>query len=309
MMRLIYTDEAGTSAKEPVCVVAAVIVDGDKQWRPLESEMRRIIEERVPEKIRPKFVLHATEIFSGGKQVNRDDWPFEERLDFLKEILCLPIVHDIPIAVGIEFKRDWSELIDFDSIKMLDTKPMNSNKWSHLMAFNTCMEKADLFLRKYLDGTEIGSVIAEDVPEMKRMIGEFGLMHRNPTFHHTLPANLQRLNQAQAQLGRELEDYTYRIDHIVDVPHFVKKGRAPILQLADVCAFAFRRCLSRKNHGNDLVLALLGPEQGGALIRDPVWFSIAGSGLFNTLAYWSEEQKREAIAAKERLSIEAVFGT
>ena len=180
-MRLIYTDEAGTAANEPVCVVAAVIVEGDKQWRPLESEMRRIIEERVPKKIQPKFVLHATEIFSGRKKIDRDDWPLDERLDFLKEILCLPIVHDVPIAVGIEFKRDWSDVVDFNSIKMLDSKPMNSNKFSHLMAFNTCMEKADLFLRKYLRGAEIGSVIAEDLPEMKRIIGEFGLMHRDPT--------------------------------------------------------------------------------------------------------------------------------
>ena len=55
LVRLIYTDEAGTSAREPVCFVAAVIVHGDKQLRTLADEIARIVSERVPPEILKKF--------------------------------------------------------------------------------------------------------------------------------------------------------------------------------------------------------------------------------------------------------------
>lgn len=303
LVRLIYTDEAGTSAKEPVCVVVAIIVHGDHQWRPLEADMRRIVAERVPEHIKDNFVFHATEVFSGGKRVKRHEWAFEERLDFLKEILCLPLVHDVPIAVGIEFKKDWSSDIDLSSMKLPNTRPLTSNQFSHLMAFNTCMERADLFLRKYLGGAEIGSVIAEDLPEMKKFLSAYGLMHREPGGQFTMAAAHLRPEKWQEALEINPEPIDYRIDHIVDVPHFVSKGKAPLLQIADACAFAFRHCLSKNDHGDDLVMAMLGPNQGRAFVNDPVWFSICGSGLFNTSAYWSEEHRQEY--AERRIALMA----
>lgn len=305
LVRLIYTDEAGTSAKEPVCVVAAVVVHGDTQWRPLEAEMRRIIADKVPENLRDNFVFHATDVFSGSKEIKRDEWAFEDRLDFLKEVLCLPLVHDVPIAVGIEFKKEWSE-IDFASLRFPNSKPLTPNQFSHLMAFNTCMERADLFLRKYLGGAEIGSVIAEDLPEMKRFLTAFGLIHRERESQFSMGSEYFRPEKWQEKLGIKPEPVEYRIDHIVDVPHFVSKGKAPLLQLADACAFAFRHCLSKKDHGDDLVLAMLGPDQGANFVNDPVWFSIAGSGLFNTRAYWTEEQNREAREMNARLFLQSL---
>ena len=304
LVRLIYTDEAGTSAKEAVCVVAAVIIHADHQWRPLESEMRRIIAERVPAHLQTSFAFHATEVFSGGKRIKRDEWLFEDRLDFLKEVLCLPLVHDVPISVGIEFKTDWSKFIDLESMKLPGSRPLNSNQFCHLKAFNACMERADLFLRKYLSGAEIGAVIAEDLSEMKKFLAQFGLMHREPRGQLTMTAEYLRQEKWQEEMGIAPEAVELRIDHIVDVPHFVSKGKAPLLQLADACAFAFRRCLSKKDHGDDLVMAMLGPEQGPAFVNDPVWFSVSGAGLFNTSAYWTEshrhdvEKKRLALIAK-----------
>lgn len=308
LVRLIYTDEAGTSAKEPVCVVAAIIVHGDQQWRPLEAEMRRIIAERVPAHLQAKFVFHATEVFSGGKHIKRDEWAFEERLDFLKEILCLPLVHDVPISVGMEFKIDWSAVIDLPSIKLPGSKALNSNQFSHLMAFNLCMERADLFLRKYLNGAEIGSIIAEDLPEMKRFLSAFGLMHREPGGQLSVAAEYFRPEKWQEELGETPSSVDYRIDHIVDVPHFVSKGKAPLLQLADACAFAFRHCLSKKDHGDDLVMAMLGPDQGPKFVNEPAWFSVAGSGLFNTSAYWSEDQKEEMAGKRLALMVNSLLG-
>ena len=307
LVRLIYTDEAGTSAKEPVCVVASIVVHGDNQWYPLQSEIKRIIAERVPISLQENFHFHTTEIFSGGKRINRDEWSFDDRLDFIKEILCLPLVHDVPIAVGIEFKRDWGELIE-----KFRQKPkfrfLDSNKFSHLMAFNACMERSDFFLRKYLGGKEIGAVVAEDVPEMKELITAAGLFPKESPEPITVPAELLRWERWQEILGEAPEPHILKIEHIVDVPHFVKKGKAPLLQLADACAFAFRRCLSKKSHGDDLVCAMLGPHHGPTFVNEPTWFSVCGSGLFNTDAYWSEEQRQKAIRTRSKLLQKAARG-
>jgi hypothetical protein len=101
LVRLIYVDEAGTSPAEPVRVVASVIVDGDSQWKLLTDELNRIVEEYVPEPVRKGFVVHAKEIFGGGRQVDRSVWGFDDRLRFLKLVLGLPAAFNVPIAVGI----------------------------------------------------------------------------------------------------------------------------------------------------------------------------------------------------------------
>lgn len=289
-MRFIYTDEAGTSEREPVCVVATVIVHADNQWRNLQKEIARVVQERVPANIQENFVIHATEIFSGGKTVKRDEWEFEDRLDFLKEILCIPFIHNVPISVGVEFK-DQPHLDD-EKFRSIGLGP---NKLAHLRAFNTAMERADLFLRKYLKGAEVGTVVAEDLPEMKQVLSNYGLIHREAKV--TLESHHLRPDRWQERLGIAPEPVTYQIEHIVDVPHFVKKGKAPLLQLADVCAFAFRHYLSGKAHGADLVLAMLGPNAGSQVINDKVWLSGSSSGLFNTETYWDEKQRARAMAA------------
>lgn len=293
LVRLIYTDEAGTSAHEPVCVVATVIVHGDDQWRVLQSEMQRIVKEKVPVALQEGFVIHATEIFSGGKKINRDEWKFEDRLDFLKEIVCLPFIHDVPISVGIEFKGEvHAELAGRAANAPKKSQRLTANAWAHLMAFNTAMERADLFLRKYLDGKEIGTVVCEDVDRMREALKKAGLSFRDT--HLDSGPDGHRPNRLQRQLGISPDSITYQIDHIIDVPNFVIKGKAPLLQLADACAFSFRHCLSRRPHGDDLVLAMLGPHQGASFIADKVWFEGASSGLFNTHSYWNEEQRVKA---------------
>lgn len=47
LVRFIYTDEAGTSANEPVTVVVALVVDADTQWMPAFQRISALLE-RVP---------------------------------------------------------------------------------------------------------------------------------------------------------------------------------------------------------------------------------------------------------------------
>lgn len=291
-MRLIYTDEAGTSHREPCCVVASVIVEGDNQYRHLVAEINRVISERVPVPLQAGFHIHATEIYSGGKRIPRDAWPFDERLDFLKEVACLPFVHDAPIAFGVEHKCGKHEAAISAQYPTLIGKKLTqaANSLAHLSAFESAMERSDSFLRKYLSGKEQGLVIAEDVDSMRAVLLKAGLHLRDESY--TLPASSFRPDGFQSAFFIPVQGHEYRIDHIIDVPNFVKKGQAPMLQLADVCAFSFRRCLSKLPHGDELVLAMLGPYEGPRFVGDQVWFEGAGSGLFNTETYWNEEQRR-----------------
>lgn len=296
-MRFIYSDEAGTGPAEPACVVVGVIVHADEELRHLVAELDRITAHHVPANIADKFHIHGKEIFNGGKLIKREEWPLDDRLDFMKEILCLPLANDIPIAVGVAHKGiDWKRDIG------KYTNGLSNNQFDHWMAFTQCMERADYFLRKFLNGAEVGAIVAEDIPEMRSFLSQVGLIRRE-IFLPPIPTIQSRIDKA---LGRQPHPLDGRIEHIVDVPHFVKKGGAPLIQIADVCAFAFRRQLFRQPHGDDLIYAMLGPQSGREFIEDEAWYSGLSGGLFNTAKYMTHADKmksaRDLFSARQNMA-------
>jgi hypothetical protein len=59
-MRLIYTDEAATTAGEPVSVVAAFIVNPDVHWFPVMRRLRGIWDQHIPSEYRRQNRHHLT---------------------------------------------------------------------------------------------------------------------------------------------------------------------------------------------------------------------------------------------------------
>ena len=286
MARFIYTDEAGTSAPEQVRVVVSVIVDGDTQLRDVATSLSNLVKSYVPAELQNEFIFHAKDIFNGGKKIDRNVWPFDGRLRFLKDVLNLPLKHQLPIGLGVVFKGTYDTLPE-----QLRPKGLSPAQYEHCSAFSTCMERSDLFLRKYLKGEEVGTVIAEDVPEIRKFISKIGMTFKaNPV---TLESKHMRESNWETVTKNQPRSHTYEIKNIVDVPHFVNKRGAPLLQVADACAFAFRRCLAKQPIGNDLVSAMLGDDAGANFVSDPSWFELTSSGLFNTQSYWSPEQLLE----------------
>jgi hypothetical protein len=43
VVRIVYMDESGTSAKEEIALFSAVMVDADKQWKAVEKYLTRLI--------------------------------------------------------------------------------------------------------------------------------------------------------------------------------------------------------------------------------------------------------------------------
>jgi hypothetical protein len=108
-MRLVYMDEAGISASEPIATVAGVIVDGDRQWKRLQAFIEDLIKEYVPAERRENFVFHAKHIFHGTKFFHRTRWPLGKRLALLKRILSIPAMFSVPVAFGYYKKvTTWS---------------------------------------------------------------------------------------------------------------------------------------------------------------------------------------------------------
>jgi hypothetical protein len=63
LSRHIYLDESGTDIHSSVAIVAAVIVDTDAQWKPVEKYIHGLIEEFVPPEIQDGFLFHANDLF------------------------------------------------------------------------------------------------------------------------------------------------------------------------------------------------------------------------------------------------------
>lgn len=97
ILRILYVDESGHSAKEPVALVAGLILNPDRQWRVL-AERLDALRELVPEEFRDGFVFHANILFNGGKY--RERWNREDSRSLLKKILAIPREMKIPIVLG-----------------------------------------------------------------------------------------------------------------------------------------------------------------------------------------------------------------
>lgn len=66
-LRYIYIDEAGTSAKEPVTVVAGVIVDADTQYVAAEQKVASLLETVPAQHRNAAFPPHAKAIFQARR--------------------------------------------------------------------------------------------------------------------------------------------------------------------------------------------------------------------------------------------------
>lgn len=225
-MRLIYIDEAGTSRHEPVSVVTGIILDADSRWDLVAAAIDEIRREFVPVSEQPGYVFHATDLFGGGKKF--EGWSDHARWKALERIVEIPQALKLAVAIGYTRRskdvslRGWKKQLEVE----------------HLHAFALCLVGAAEFMQKRAPG-ETAVVVAEDNQEMRSRL-------RN------LPAKL-RDSATPKSLSRGMS-----FDSIKDVVHFCSKQGAPILQIADACAFTFRRHVASLKHGDHFFKKLTG---------------------------------------------------
>ena len=239
-VRFIFVDESGNSSKEPVTVVAAVILHGDAQWRPVVDKLNDIKNRMVPSQIRDGFIFHAVDLFSGtalGKEQR------QHSLDILEAVLRIPEECGLSISFGFCRKLDAAMLNGIDPEVLKNSG--NRVIIQHVMAFMASMSKTDNFIASYCPG-EVGTVIAEDNQPMRKALKLVPSLINKGSYAALYPP----------------------MRSIVGTVNYAAKDEEPILQLADACAWTVRRAMSGFGGAERFVAALCAEEGLGAIKND-----------------------------------------
>ena len=262
-MKFIYVDEAGTSDKEPVTIVAAITVDADSQWRAAEAEIRKMFLQ-IPQQYSDGFVFHAKSIW-GDKRL-RDGWNLDERVKFLTGMMELP--RKLNMAVSFCMVRRAAEQI----ANM--PRDLSHAQLQHAMAFAQCIASADHQIAVSGPKNEVATVVAEDVHDMrdflKRVVNG---VKRNPIL---LQEQHLRLTLKEILSGQTSQNRQVAVSKVIDEVHFVAKAGAPLLQLADACAFGLRRYFAEQTRGEEFANAILGRTLNLADWSGPCSFATFG---------------------------------
>jgi hypothetical protein len=243
-LRYVYVDEAGTSAREPVSVVVGIIIDADRHWQAAHDRVQELIEDFVPAERRKDFIFHAKPIWGDDKI--RANWPFEDRMQLLHGMMRVPRELDLAFSMGV-VRRDPNRFDGFPDKGARLLERVSISQFEHCLAFGLCLQEADRYIRTYAAPRELGTVVAEDVPEIAKFLRLAIPIHRdNPQ----LLSDAQiRPTAAERETGVIDQNREFRITKLVDTVHFVEKKNAPLLQIADAIAFGMRRWLAGQSEG------------------------------------------------------------
>lgn len=278
-VRYVFIDEAGISANEPVRIVAGIIVHADKQCAPTEAAVNDALQ-LIPEHHRAACpVFTAKKIW--GDETLRENWSLEDRKQLLCAMMSIPRRLNLPIALGACLRTTEMppELLKSRGITLVQAQ--------HGIAFQECVARADSWINKYARHNEVATVIAEDVPESKRLLRR---MTKHLLAGYTIPQQDIQLTQPLPHPLLTLDEFRKRKISRIRLPiHFVEKQDEPLLQVADACAFGFRRFLSEQPHGLDFVEAILGARKSIADFPIEEWsggiFANSSSGFTEKVSF------------------------
>jgi Protein of unknown function (DUF3800) len=228
IVRRAYVDEAGMSANEPFMVVAGVIVDPDKQWRAIHDELDDI-RSMLPENIRQDFVFHAKELYNGGKNLPRHEWPLERKLPMINRLLEIPRKFSLPICLGYVEKSKFP-------LTPLERTP--SAQELLVGAYAVCFAQASIRVEMWMRQNapdEVADIVAEDLDLVRAAVKEAQTEYRH--------------KDAKKRLG--VDERYFPFTTIIDAPTFQIKTEASLLQVADMCAYTIRRFLGDLPHSRE----------------------------------------------------------
>lgn len=213
-MRLVYFDEAGIGplSQEPICVVAAVLIDGDEQWRILEMHIRSIINRLVPSTQPATFEFHAKALFSGDK--HNKNWTKDIRWEILRKFLITFHQFQLPIV--------WGGCDRAEATKRLHGLfPVKDDQIPRMFAFMACLIEAERWFRKNKPD-EVGFCLSDET--------DFKLADYMRDFVH-------RHHNRQMIPGMSIT----RLDHLIEGISFRRSHKSFGVQLSDSCNFLIKR--------------------------------------------------------------------
>lgn len=237
-MVVIYMDEAGISGSghETVGVVGALLVHSDESWVSAYQAMVELVK-TVPAPYQNGFVPHAKTIWNDRKY--REHWPENARLEFIKGLVAIPRRARIPLTVCC-----------YEAATQVgpNLHHMTEAQARHAEGFVYCLAEADGILSFTFQ--QLATVIAEDVPKIR-----------------------DRLKRAFQELrARPIDTQKFGsrvVSQIIDSPHFVAKGEAPLLPIVDACVFSLRRWLEGLEYGEEMVSPMFAEGQNLEDLKPP----------------------------------------
>lgn len=246
-MSVIYVDEAGTSHDEPYRVVVGVNVPDGEHNDAIFRAMNNLFDQCVPSALRPEFQFHAKEVFNGGKLIRREDWPQDQRLHFYKAFLAIAPSLRLPIHIGaVQAGTPYDGL-----------SGKHRGEMDHILAFTYMMDAANRHLQRRRPSPDRLSMVYERVPEREGLIRAAYKIFKEASFE----LSSEHLHRGLELGSRVNTNFRMSGERFIDVPNFALKSDAPVLQLADAIAFAFRRYLAGGSHGPTLLKSVIGWNQ------------------------------------------------
>jgi hypothetical protein len=247
LLHSIYLEETGISAKEPIALVAGVIINEDLQWKAVERAVAELITEFVPVEHREGFSFHATDLYHcSGKIFHHSKYPRERAREALKRLLSIPRRFALPVSMGYLTKSTFKPTREFDA--------SGKAKLHHAIAYFSCVITAERHM-----------VLTRPPQELARLIAE-----HNAETHEVVRLAHKLL---QGKIGPELiehltkrfgpgVDFYLPLRRIIDTVHFAEKDDAILLQLADACALILRYWAEGKSgqYIDEYFDAFAGPE-------------------------------------------------
>jgi hypothetical protein len=225
IVRLVYMDEAGISVNEPWTVVSGIIVDADRQLVAIERRLNALVEKWISDEHRENFVFHAADLFNGGGPVfDRRSVELSKRLQIADDLARIPLQFDLPLAFGMRRRANPPEPPEFFAAMSEEER----RAFPHVMAFVTCSMHIDHWMRQQASN-EICLLIVEDNQEVRSVLRQ-----------------TQKNLQSGAWVGnldlRHSAHFPFR--KIKEDPLFQPKRSSSVLQIADFCAYVYKRILT-----------------------------------------------------------------
>lgn len=230
IVRLVFMDEAGISnpKQEPYVVVVGVIVDADKKLVALERRIDTLIERFIPEEHQEGFVFQAKELFNGGGKVfKRGVWPLAKRLEIANCLAEIPRKLRLPIAAGYVQRANFPK--SFDGSAMSTSE---KTLGAHLVAFVNCAMEVELWMRQHTKD-EVCLLVVENNDDARKLITDTQTVHRDP--NQLLKIHDGKIPEKPARV--------FPLKKIKEAPLFATKTQSKALQIADFCAYVFKKQL------------------------------------------------------------------
>lgn len=257
-VKFIFIDEAGTSGaqREQARVVAAVIVDADRQLLRAEALLDEALAS-VPARFSSGFVFHAEEIMNAVRY--REYWRLTDRVNLLCDVMSIPRRLKMPIAFGYT-RADSPKAMGNVAVPGRKPRRLKPFEEDAILAFQSCVGRADKLIRDYGEPDEIGTIVAER-SDLQRMLGTVpSLLREKP-----IVAGPEHLvdRQIDIEQGYNSQDGVMKVTRIRKTIHFVGKNEDRMIWLSDAIAYGLKRFFNRADFGEVFYKSI-----GGKINRD-----------------------------------------